>query len=83
MTDTTQKIITLYQNGHSLAKIAKIIHLSLTTISRTLRDNYITIRPRGWTQRKYDVTEDYYYDSCSGWNLRLVNMSFIRLLCAK
>lgn len=56
----TQQIIELYENGVSLFKISKIIHRTPSTIAKILRNSNITIQPKGWCKRKYNLSENYF-----------------------
>lgn len=42
-----EEIVIAYNNGHNLATIAKLYHSCPSTISRTLKENGVTIRRAG------------------------------------
>lgn len=57
---STEKIISLYQEGKNTTEIAKLANVSSRYISMLLKENNVELRARGSWKRKYQLNEDYF-----------------------
>lgn len=55
-----REIINLYHEGKSTTEIAHLANVSARYIRMLLKENNVTMRPRGSWKRKYQINEHYF-----------------------